>query len=180
MKISLFDRILLSLLALLVIALAVLAFMMGTHLIPLENVLYTAELPYASAAGSAVFIGVAALVFLLGIKLLFARQPRQRQSAILLKSTPNGNIFLSISAIDEMAQRYIKSLDKVRDAKVIVCPQQAEVGIKVRLSVMPETVIPELIVSLQTGLKEYVQTYSGVTVSDVGILVENTEASKIQ
>ena len=45
------------------------------------------------------------------------------------------------------------------------------VCIKLRLSVTPETVIPELTASLQQSLKEYIQGVCGVTVNSVDILI---------
>ncbi|MDR1620337.1 MAG: Asp23/Gls24 family envelope stress response protein, partial [Clostridiales bacterium] len=51
------------------------------------------------------------------------------------------------------------------------------VTISIRLSIMPDTDIPELTRELQHSLKEYVERYSGISVLEIGILVEDASAN---
>ena len=50
------------------------------------------------------------------------------------------------------------------------------ISIGIRLSVLPDTDVNALSASLQSTLKEYIESYTGVPVKEIGILIESMTA----
>ena len=69
----------------------------------------------------------------------------------------------------------------MRDCESVVVPageSASGISIKLKLSVAPDTVIPELSANLQQSLKEYIETLCGVSVNAIDILIVPTQPPK--
>ena len=76
-----------------------------------------------------------------------------------------------------IAFRLFVAMGKKRDAKNAAEPTSG-ISIKLKLSVAPDTVIPELSANLQQSLKEYIETLCGVSVNAIDILIVPTQPPK--
>jgi len=184
MKVKLFDRILLALLLIFVLALAIGLVVFGIRVFPIGNVNATTTAIYGSNLYCGICIGVGVVLFLISFRLLFFggkardREHRQREAlpkGALVKTTDLGSAFISIPALDAMVQKHCRANSRIRSTKSLVIPvEDGSVNIQIRLTIMPETIIPELVEKLQKTLKEYVEHYSGIMVREVGVLIEDT------
>ena len=175
MKIKVFDRVLAAILALVLIAIGVIGILMAANVINLETVTFCANALYHFWQVQVIVIAVCAVVIILALRILLMHQKREpEEKSILLRTTSNGTIRISLFTIDSLAQKHTRSISYVRDVKSKVTVVENGVKISLNLSLMPETNIPELTTSLQSTVKEYVETYSGVFVQEVTVFVDDT------
>ena len=183
MKPRLFDRILLGFILLIFIALMVGAILCvaGVFQMPVITSFLT-ELMGSGLNYGYLRIGiiaVCAILAIIAIKLLFTgSKPKEKdrgESASLLVSDENGTAYITAASIDSMAQKYIKSNGRIREcvSKVTINPG-SDVDIGLKAVVLADTNIPELCEKVRRELKEYIETYAGVKVSQVSFIVTNT------
>ena len=124
-------------------------------------------------------IGIVLLIFALRLFIAMGkkkdREPaKQPASAALLLAGENGTAYITLSAVDSLVQRHCRANQKIRECESAVTARPAPEGgvsISLRISVLPDTVIPELSAALQQSLKEYIQSVCGIQVISVDIMV---------
>ena len=182
MKPRLFDRILLGFILLVFIAAMAVVVFCVTGVFPAENVkAFVDELLTGVDSWRYIRIAVIAGAVLLGviaIKLLFTRSARKEketgESASLLASDENGAAYITAASIDSMVQKYVKSNNRIRECASKVTILESGTDITLKAVVLADTNIPELCEKVRTELKEYIETYAGVKVSQVALMVVNT------
>lgn len=175
MRIKLFDRILLAVFMILIIAASVMVLACAWGVIPIENTRYTVDLILTTLWGRIWASMGALLTLIVGIKLLLIHEPASRSPrAALIKSGEMGTISITIPALDTLVQKSVHSVAGVREAfsQITVLPQG--IGIFLRVSFMPDVQIPETSDTIQKTVKEYVQNHAGVSVMEVRISVDST------
>ena len=184
MKPRIIDKILLAFILLIFIGIMVCVVLFVTGVFPKENV--TALMDRIMGNGldwGYIRIGIIAAAGILGIiavKLLFTgSKPKEKkekgEEASLLSSDENGSAYITAVSIDSMAQKYVKSNGRIREcvSKVVINPE-SDVDIALKAVVLADTNIPELSEKVRRELKEYIETYGGVKVSNVKFVVTNT------
>ena len=187
MKPRLFDRILLGHILLVFIAAMVLIVLCVTGVFPAENVTaFISELLGSGLNYGYIRIGIAAgavLLAIIAIKLLFtSSKPKEKEkgeNASLLSSDENGSAYITAASIDSMVQKYIKSNNRIRECASKVNIGEAGTDITLKAVVLADTNIPELCDKVRKELKEYIETYAGVKVSQVAFMVINTYAPTV-
>ena len=127
-------------------------------------------------------IGIGAGALLLGIiavKLLFTKSKRKEKetgsNASLLRADENGAAYISAASIDSMAQRYIKTNNRIKECSSNVKIDELRgVSINLKATVLADTNVPELCDKVRKELKEYIEEYAGVTVEQVSMIVVGT------
>lgn len=117
---------------------------------------------------------IAALIIGLSLKFIFTGGKEKRVRTKTLKETEGGSIRISVLALQDMVTRYVVELKDVRNHKVKIITNEKGIDIDLKLAVIPGTNIPELTSSLQAGLKDNIETFSGICVNHVDILVADT------
>ena len=181
MKPRLIDKILLAVILLIFIAIMTAVVLCVAGVIDLDaqsaalRALDYNSNPYLS-------IGICAAAALLGviaIKLLFTgskeKQKETGANASLLLADENGSAYITAASIDSMAQRYIKTNNRIKEcASTVRIDQQSGVSIDLKTVVLSDTNIPELCEKVRRELKDYIEEYGGVTVSQVSMVVVGT------
>ena len=94
-----------------------------------------------------------------------------------MRKSDIGGTYIALSAIDTMVQKHCRQQSKVRDCvSSLRTTENGGVAISLKLAVLPDTDVVALTDELQKSLKEYIESLTGVNVSEVSILVENTAA----
>ena len=176
-----FDRIISVVLALLLLAVCLFvgAASLGWPLRPGE---WVALAQAYNHPVTALIAGLVALVVAaLCLRLIFARKTKRKPvqpASALIKTTDIGNTYIALSALEAMAQRHIRASSRVRDCltAIRVGEDGSSISFSVKLTVLPETPLPDLTAQLQKSLKEYVEEQSGILVGEVGVLVESASA----
>ena len=176
MKLKAFDRVLLALLLIVAIVCSFVLFGVAIRLIPEAMALdFVALFYYPDLTNSLILAGCGLVLLFISIKLVFCGRGRKEvpPAMTLIRKSDIGGAYIAISAIDAMVQKHCRQQSKVRDCSTSLRVVDGGVAIHVKLSVMPDTDLVMLTEELQKSLKEYVESLSGVSIPQVGILVEN-------
>jgi len=121
-----------------------------------------------------IILGVVALIFLaVSIRLLFSGIKKVKPHSALLKNTDLGMIWVSVPTLDTLTQKAVRSFTEVKDVKSIIIPESDGIRVHIKIMVMPDVKLPELTVSIQQNVKDYVESLSGITVKEVRIYIDN-------
>lgn len=189
MKLSWYDRILNFVAFLLLGALAAACFYLLTDAGRLMAAGLIAIIPSAGV-NTIILIGAGVIVAVLAVYYLvmtFAVRGKGRVAAprsVLVRHGEIGAVEITLSAIDTLVQKTVRKQNGVRDCSTVVAVNaNSELELRVALSILPDTTVPELSEKLQTEVKEYVEAYGGVRVASVAVMVETTgmpQPSKVQ
>ncbi len=113
-------------------------------------------------------------VIILSLLLMFYGIRRKKPQSALIKNTGLGGIYISINAVEEMAMRHIASNEAVRNVKAHIKIRDSKANISARIAIAEGTNIPEVLLSLQTSLKEHIEVLAGIEVNKIRLLVEKT------
>lgn len=176
MKLKVFDRILLGILLIVAIVASFVLFGMAANVIQQPVVNNFIALFYMFKENALILAGSGLVLLLISIKLLFAgkrKKTETRPASALMKQTEIGGTFISLEALDAMVQKHCRALQRVKDVHTTLQSGDAGVKIGIRLSVMPDTDVVTLSSELQKSLKENVESLTGISVSEIGVLIEN-------
>ena len=190
MRFNIFDKFLLVLLLLCVIALSALCVATAMGFVTLDMIVAPIEVITNGLIGNRLILGGGGVVLLAIAFRLFVAMGKKRDAknaaapmptSTMIMSGDNGTAYMTITAIDSLVQRHCRANAKVRECESVVVPageSASGISIKLKLSVAPDTVIPELSANLQQSLKEYIETLCGVSVNAIDILIVPTQPPK--
>jgi len=178
MKMKLLDRILLTLYSLVILVLSLgllgvsLRFIrMGNIASAINNLEYGWPFVLATLIASLFFIFTS-------LRFLTAGFLRSKPSSTLLKATDLGMIRVSISTLDTLAQKAVRSFNEVKDVKSMIIPEQNGIVTMLNIIIMPDVKMPDLTQKIQQHVKEYVEDLSGITVREVQVYIDNLLTSQ--
>ena len=164
MRFNIFDKFLLVLLLLCVIALSALCVATAMGFVTFDMITAPNGL-----IGNRLILGGGGVVLLAIAFRLFVAMGKKRDAknaaapmptSTMIMSGDNGTAYMTITAIDSLVQRHCRANAKVKECDSVVVPageSASGISIKLKLSVAPDTVIPELSANLQQSLKEYIE-----------------------
>lgn len=177
MKMSILDRLFLTVQTLFIILLSVaiigISIGAGINLIPLSRINTTLRAIQLDWKFFLIASLVSALFIIVSTKLLFAGAKPKLPSSSLIKHTELGMIRVSINALEIMTQKAARSFDQVKDVRINIITEEGGIKVQLKVFIMPDVILPELTVSLQQRVKEYIESYSGIIVKEVFIYVDN-------
>ncbi len=181
MRFKWIDKLLLVLVLLLVIALAALCIGIAMSFITLDTITNVAGIiTNGMIANQLIMAGIGLVLLIFAFRLFIAMGRRKesgtasapKPSAVLVLTEDHGAAYISIPAIDAMVQRHCRANPKVKECESnITVAEEKSISIQLRLVVSNETVLPEFMKTLQDSLKEYVESYGGINVRSVDILI---------
>ena len=176
MKLNVLGRIMLALLLIFTIVFAFILLGMSVSIINAELAtmmlvrLYDYMRPLVAVFG-------AVLLLICGLLLFCGRSKTEKTAAApastIMQQNEIGGTYIALDAIDSMVQKHCRAVSSVRDVHTSLRSLDDGVSIGIRLSVVPDTDIATLTQQLQVSLKEYIQSLTGISVKEIGILVES-------
>ena len=173
MKMRIFDRILLTLLTLFNILLSLALLGIALDVLGIE-LLSDATYGWPQI----ILIAVAVVLFLTSIRLLVAGYSKKKPVSALLMNTELGIIRVSVSTLDTLTQKAVRSFQEIKDVKSVVLSDPEGIRVQLKISVLPDVVMPELSRNVQQKVKEYVESSSGITVKEVQVYIESLSVAK--
>ena len=172
MKIRILDRILVALAGLLMIAgVAALA----AQLFFGKNVAgrVTTWLNNDSLRVYIIIAGI--LICLLGVYcVLLLFRHRGRDGKFVMQRTENGELAISLKALETMVQKCLEQHKEVNAQAVSLDNQKGSLLIRIRGTVAGGISIPLTVETLQQQIKQYVTACSGVEVKDIRVEIESS------
>lgn len=188
MKFSWIDKVLLVLVLFIIIALAALSVGVAMSLITAEHIYAVVGILTNGLIENRLILGGIGLVLLVfafrlfiamgkGKKTKTAAQPKP--TSALIQNGDNGAASVSLQAVDSMVQRHCRVNPKVKECESnIVVLENNAIAIGVKIVAASETVLPEFTKALQESLKHYIETYCGITVRNVDVLIISAPTSQ--
>ncbi len=105
--------------------------------------------------------------------LLGFSRPQRKKPETLLRVGEFGEVYITLSALENMVLRVVQRTRGVRDSSrsVIYTPQGLMVYLRVK--VLPDQNLPDLTGELQSSVKTYLEESTGMFVSEVRVSVES-------
>ncbi len=156
--------------------LSVLAVVLGLLLILL--VLFP-SVTWLQVPGVRVAVGLLALLSILSaVGLHLRRAIRKRNEAALVNEGENGNAYVTLSVVGDMARRIALDCEGVRSCKSEVKNNGSGVDLELEVALNPGVAVAPLAAMLQERLKNRIFEMTGIHVGKVGILVEAASEAK--
>ena len=126
-----------------------------------------------------VWVGIAAVLFVVGVCLLFFRVGTKDPDTVELVSTVDGDVSISIGAIEELAARYLAGVSGIIVQKIRVNPVSAGViKLTFYICVKAGVEMPAITEQVRADSMEYIQKYSGLNVNSVSIKIMPVKNAK--
>lgn len=171
------DRLLLLIAGLVFIAFAGLFAVVVIGVISIDQI--TAVIQSLPKGWLTVVIMSAAVCVLLfvGIKLLFMRPKKDKIQSCLINNDEDGEIFISVSAIDNIVKMAILSFPDVKNLKVRIKATRTGVVVFGKIFAPVGVNTPELLTGIKTLVKQFVEEKSGICVDQIRLVC--VEASPV-
>ncbi len=108
-------------------------------------------------------------------RLAFKRTPKSDNTSVSIQDSVEGEVRISISALNTLIAQAIGSRDEIVELETKVINHDDAITVKVSMVLKSSTHIPNLTLLLQRSIKNYVEEYSGITVREVRILISELE-----
>lgn len=150
-------------------------FVLGTAALGWTTPLYMLQL-YLEQYDNRMVIGTVVIVFLvISIKFFLhalSREPRPNQAVV--HETGLGQVKVSEDAIANIVARVVNKVRGVREVQPrVVFSSEGSINIFVKVSLLPETHIPQTSDEIQNKLTNYMSEVAGINIKTVKILVED-------
>ena len=178
MKLRVFDRIVMTVLMLCLIAIAGVAVAAAWDMIPLRFVGDMISSIQFNWLTRAAVTAAGLLLAFLCVKVIFSVPKKVRSSNAMVKSTQEGGIFISIPALSTIAGTVASKMNEVRDMKSMITSRDDGIYMRLRVVFKPEVNVPEASTRLQTDVKQAIENQAGVPVREIRLLVDAFEQPK--
>jgi len=173
MKISLMDRILLTLYTLVILLGSLTLIVSAAGIISLGEFGLFLQNNAKDWQFRLISFAIGLLFLILSLKLMLSGQMRKKSPSSLLRNTELGFIRVSHQTLDTLAQKAVREFKEIKDVKTMIIIEEDGIRVNLKITVMPEVNIPDLTEKVQVQLKKYVESWSGVAVKAVPIYVDN-------
>ncbi|MBQ9624498.1 MAG: alkaline shock response membrane anchor protein AmaP [Clostridia bacterium] len=186
MRLSVFDRILLFLSMVFMLAIGVGVAMVCTSAISINELAgYVND--FMNPTGILIMIIVAAVIILIAVKLILAlfipagdkhSNAGESTERIVLKNAEDGNIMVSTDLIKDIATRFAKTPDDVRDVDCKIVSKENGVDVLMKFYLKRDIVISEFLAKMQLDLKDYVEKHAGVNINSIDLCADVNSGSR--
>lgn len=111
---------------------------------------------------------------ILSLALMFSGIRKRKPKSAKIAAFEGGAIYVTLSALEEMATRHVAENFAVRSVNMHVSVRDGKANFSAKLMVVEGTCIPDVLKSLQTSLKTHIETLSGIEVGKIILLVDKT------
>jgi hypothetical protein len=175
---NLFDKFLLALVLLILLALSLFAGGVAVGLISLESVGTIIGNLGTVWNVNAFIIGGAALLLVIIVLRLFAASYGGRGMAYTrLAVTENGEISISIPTIRQIAAAFIANKVEIAASSSEILPTKFGLYVNLRICVKEGSVLPEVTEAVQKELKTHLETVTGLVIKQVRVSVDNNRSN---
>jgi uncharacterized alkaline shock family protein YloU len=119
-------------------------------------------------------MGAVGGIFLVGSILILLSGFRNRKiPESVINNGEMGSVSISFNAVENLILKAANNVERLKDVKVKLKPREDSLSIILKVTVAPDTNIPELTSELQRVVKDYVESMAGISVREIKVKVEN-------
>ena len=108
--------------------------------------------------------------------LIFGGRVRREAPAVLVVAGELGRVEITLDTMGQLVDSFMAGVNGVSHARHRLAPREDGLSVQLRVAVEAGTVIPEVSAGIQSGLKRFIESTTGIVVAEVGILVDNPPA----
>lgn len=123
----------------------------------------------------ALYVCIFGVMLVAGVCLMFFGIRKEQPKTAVIASFESGKISIAISALEELAAKFVKQTGAIKGVGIKVVPVGDGVEINVKISILPDVSIPQITQDLQAGLINYIETYSGIKVAQAKVMVTSID-----
>lgn len=116
---------------------------------------------------------IAALIFLLAVKLLLDSFRSEKITQAPIQTTGLGEVSITISTLENMVKKSVHNVAGVYHIRPQIKSTPDGIAVFIKVQLAPELNIPETTSQLQLAIQEYLETYAGLKVIEAKVLVED-------
>ena len=172
MKMGVGTRIVYSLFMILIIAVCLLVILAALGVFPAQAVEALIG-GFINTGYKYVWVAVAAVLVIVAVPLLFFGSKKAAvPTSVLLSESVDGSVSVTIGALKELASRYLNEVYGIITQNIEIRPlSDRQVRVNLYLSTKPDVEVPEITKTVTDGIKEYIEKYSGISATYVGIKI---------
>jgi len=183
MKCKPIDRVLLILLALAGMAAGVFVLLFAWDLLQAEYLSWALTAMQGYWVNTILFTLAGAAVVLVCLRLFYSAcfpdVRTKNPASAMVGVTENGSVHIALSTVELMIKQYVINTKGVMAAQTkTVIQENGYLSVTLKIAVRDGYSIPELTMQVQNGLKEHIQTITGLTVGDIAVLIDASIAPK--
>lgn len=115
---------------------------------------------------------------LLGVLIILAGLRREKKKHAVVHEGSLGSIRVALTAIETLVEKVSMEQRGVKEAKALVVSIPQGIGIRIKVTVSPDTGVPQMSDTLQNEVSKNVKEVTGIEVKDIRVSVENITANK--
>ncbi len=179
MRMKLFDKFLLALMLLLLLALSLFIGCVALSVMPLSAVTeYLDGLLGWWGVNAYILGGIALLLFVITIRLFVASYSSGKDSNYTrLVITDTGEIAISIPTIKQITAAYISTKPEVVASASDIFPVKDGLLVRLRICMKEGVALPDFSKSVQSELKAHLETVTGLVVKEIRVNIDNNRSN---
>jgi hypothetical protein len=179
MRMNLFDKFLLALLLLLLLAVSLFIGCIAVGMVSLSDVtVFFNSLDGRWDINAILFGAIALVLFIIVIRLFVASYSGDKsQSYTRLSITENGEISISIPTIKQIAAAFIATKTDVAASSSSIFTMKDGLVVRLKICVKEGTILTEVTSGVQKELKTHLETVTGLRIKEVRVLVDNDRSN---
>ncbi len=167
---GLFDRIILTVLTLIVAALsAVVILLAAGWTVPLELIWAT----LTDDVGRWLVGGLAGLTFVIAVRFIYYGFHRAGADQTLVHESDLGEVRISIEAVENLVRKVARQVKGVRGVRGWVVPGGDRLNVRLRTIISPDVSVPDVSSDIQSAVRDCLKNVVGVEAGEVRVFVEN-------
>ena len=172
MKMKVSTRIILTIFLIVVIALCLFLLATMFRLIDADYLTLSVQTMLLGNIGFKIlYAAIFVVMIVVAFMLMFFGIKKERAKTAEIKTFESGRVSIAIPALEELVRKYIRETPDISLEEVRVDYASAALKIAMKVSMPCNISIPETTELAQNGLREYIQTHSGIAVSDIKMIV---------
>ena len=161
------DRLIFIIVGIFLVAIAAGCVLLAVNFISTSEIIAFIGRIRIDIVAQAILFVIAAVLLILGLKVIFARPKKIKIAAYTIRKSDDGDVSVSLKAIENTIKLAVAHYKEIKDIKLRVTANDAGVSISARLAIPTGVILPELLDSFKAYLKEFVETHTGAPVCKI-------------
>jgi uncharacterized alkaline shock family protein YloU len=167
---GIFDRVILTILTLIVAILSAIAILLACGwLAPLE-LFWTSLL---DLSGRWIIGSTAGLTFLIALRFIYYGFHRVGADQTLVHESDLGEVRISLDAVENLVRKVARQVKGVRDVRGWIIPGSGRLNVRLRAVISPDVSVPDVSTNIQNAVRDCLKNVVGVEAGEVRVFVEN-------
>lgn len=164
------DRIIFVIIGLFLVGISAGCILLGVGYISVSDIIAFIGQIRIGVLETVILLLAAIIALFVGLKIIFARPKKLKIEAYTIRRGDDGDISVSLKAIENTIKLAVAHYDEIKDVKLGVTVNDGGILISARLAIPTGVVLPDLMDSFNVYLKDFVEKHTGVPVVKIRLV----------